>query len=773
MPKEVELFVGLNKDLKKITHSIPDDEPKPWDGKDKLRIVGKKQSRIDGHLKVSGKAKYTYDKQPEGMLYAKFLRIPVASGLVKKVDYSKAEKFPGVKAVLPVYRELPYQIRFAGQELVGVAAATLAAAEDAVKLIKYEIDKLPFVVDAEEAMKDGAHIVHEDRVERKRTEADAPEDTSKKLRQQGNVRGPNIASTPDGTTEEDIDKFISECDVSVSAEYSTQVQTHSPMETHGVVVQWEDKNRMKVWASTQGTFSVRREMAEYFELPEPNIQVITEFMGGGFGSKLGGGEYASMAGRLAKKTGKPVWMMLDRKEEHLCVGNRPNSFQKITIGAAKDGKIKVIKNIGYGTAGIGTGAGSDSPSRNLYRPEKTFTSSSDVFTNAGAGRAFRAPGHPQGIFSLEQATDELAIKLGMNPLDLKMKNLEFDEVRQYQLKQGAEMIGWKDKFTDPGKGKGPVKHGLGVASSIWYYIYSRNHIVTVEVHRDGTVRVKNGVQDIGGGIGTVLAMIVAEELGLQVSDIGVTIGDTNLGMGPASGGSQTTASLAPATRKAAYNAKKKLLEIAAPMLGTEVENVEVSDGKFYVKGDTRSGLSWKQVTSKIHGSQISAVGERIEDHRKYNQGVRWWIAGAQFADVSVDIETGQVKVNKIAAVHDCGRPMDRLTIESQVHGGIIQGLSYALFEDRLLDRNTGIMVNPNFEMYKIAGVKDVPQIDVEIVDFNQGQNAAGVVGIGEPATIPTSAAIANAIYNAIGVRMRHLPITPDKILNALYEGGET
>lgn len=772
MPKEVESFVGFNDKLEKITQSIPDNEPEPWDGKDKLNIVGKKRSRIDGHLKVSGKAKYTFDKQPAGMLYGKLLRVPAASALIKNVDYSKAEKYPGVKAIIPVYDELPYQVRFAGQELVGIAATTLKAAEEATKLIKYEMEKLPFVVDATEALKDDAHIVHQNKVERKRTEADAPEDESKKVQQQGNIRGPNIASYPQGTTEEDMDKFIEECDVSISADYSTQVQTHSPMEPHGVVVQWEGNDKMKVWASTQGTFSVRREMAEYFELPEPNIRVITEFMGGGFGAKLGGGEYQSMAGRLAKKTGKPVWIMLDRKEEHLCVGNRPNSFQKVTLGASKDGILKAVKNIGYGTAGIGTGAGADGPSKNLYRPEKWFTSASDVFTNAGAGRAFRAPGHPQGIFALEQATDELAIKLGMNPLEFKRKNLEFDEIRQYELKRGAEMIGWNERYKEPGSDKGPVKQGLGVASSVWYYIYSRNHIVTIDISRDGTVKVKNGVQDIGGGIGTVLAMIVAEELGLKVEDIGVIIGDTELGQGPASGGSQTTASLASATRKAAYNAKLKLIDIAASLLETTAENVESADGKFYVKGDTNSSVGWKQVTSKIQGSQITSTGERLEDYRKVQDGVRWWVAGAQFADVSVDVETGIVKVNRIVAVHDCGRPMDLLTIESQIQGGIIQGVSYALFENRLLDRNTGVMVNPNLEMYKIAGAKDVPKIDIEILNFDQCQNAAGVVGIGEPATIPTSAAIANAIYNATGTRMRHLPITPDKILNALYEGGK-
>lgn len=771
MPKNVDLYVGLNDNLKKITSTIPDNEPIPWDGKDNLKYVGKRVPRIDGHLKTTGKAKYSFDIQLPGMLYGKFLRSPYPSAMVKNIDYSKAVKYPGVKAIVMMSDDLPMQVRYAGQEILGIAAITMNHANEALKLIEIEYEELEFVVDVNKAIKPFSHVVHKSEVKREATAGDAEAGEQDDAKQTGNIRGPIIETSPEDLSENDFDSFLNKCEVVHSAQYKTQVQTHCALETHGVVVHWLDSDKMKVWASTQGTFSVREELANYFELPESNIQVITEFMGGGFGAKFGAGVYGVMAARLAKKTNLPVWLMLDRKEEHLSSGNRPNSVQKYSIGANKDGTLKAVKLIAYGTAGIGTGAGSGGASRALYRPEKFYTSESDIFINAGPGAAFRAPGHPQGTFGFEQAIDETAYKIGIDPLEFRLINTTFDEVRQFELKRGAEKIGWAKRSKKANSDNGPIKRGIGVANSVWYYYYSGGHIITITIAKDGSIQLLNGAQDIGGGITTVLAMVAAEELGLNVEDINVKFGDTNLGQGPASGGSVTTASLTPAARKAAYSAKLKMFKIAAPLLNTDVNSLSLENGKIFITLEPNKSLTWKQVASKIEGSQITVTGERIKDSR--SEGVHWWISGSQFADLSVDVETGIVKINKIVAVHDCGRPMDRLTLESQIHGGVIQGISYALHEDRILDQNTGIMVNPNLEQYKITGPLDIPEIDCEIVDFNQSQNASGAVGIGEPATIPTSAAIANAIYHAIGVRIRELPMTPDKILTALYERGES
>ncbi len=742
MSKKYKLKVGVQENLRDLTVEVNDNQPRPWDGSDHLKYIGKEQTRIDGREKVTGRAKYTFDRQLPGMLWARFLRSPYPAAVVKSIDSSEAEKMPGVYAVITVAEKLPMTIRFAGQEILAVAADSDCVAEEAVRRIQIEYDKKPFVVSADEARK-----------------ADAPRVYSG---MNSNMRETRIR--PEDARESDYDRLLSGSHVRVDQTYRTQVQTHSAMETHGIVAVWEDARHLKAWASTQGTFAVRNDLADYFGLPKSNVRVITEYMGGGFGAKLGGGIYYIMAARLAKKTGKPVRLMLNRKEEHLSVGNRPDSVQHLQIGADRNGKITAIKLKSYGTAGIGTGAGTSGPARNIYQTDNIYVAETDVLTNAGPGAAFRAPGHPQGVFALEQAIDELAWKLKMDPLEFRRINTAGDERRRVEYRIGAGKIGWHKRNPKAGADKGVIKRGLGVANSVWYYIYGRGFVCSIQVHSDGSVLLTNGVQDIGGGIGTVMAMVVAEELGLKPTDIEVKIGDTQYGLGPASGGSQTTAGITPAVRDAAWAAGQRVLKIAADMMNEKIQNLELADGRILVKNKKEKFITWKKACSKIPGDQFTVSGERVKD----NHGLqRRTIAGVQFADVSVDIETGVVTVNKIVAVHDCGRPMDRLTIRNQINGGVIQGISYALFENRILDRNTGVMVNANLEQYKIAGSVDVPQIESVILDVNEGQSSTGAIGIGEPATVPTAAAIANAVYHAIGVRVRELPMTPQRILAAL------
>jgi xanthine dehydrogenase YagR molybdenum-binding subunit len=761
MARTEKLLVGVGKNLSEVPVEVPDNTPRPWDGNSKLKIIGGRQSRIDGHLRSTGKAKYTFDIQLSGMLYGKILRSPHPAARVLRIDTSRAEKLPGVRSVIRIQDQLPFTARYAGQEIAAVAATTAAIAEKAIKLIDVEYETLPFVTTSEQAMKANAPEVYLENISEKKTEGDLPGATAK-VEKKGNVRGPNISNV--GGSREEIEKALEACPVKVHQVYRTQVQTHAPMETHGVVVRWESADKVTVWASTQGVFSVRNDVADYFDLPKTNVRVITDFMGGGFGAKFGAGVYGITAARLAKKANAPVRLMLNRKEEHLSAGNRPDSVQEISIGAEKSGKIKVIKTIAYGTAGIGTGAGSTRPAMNLYEYEKFYSEESDVFINAGPGAAFRAPGHPQGVFALEQAIDELAYQLNMDPIEVRRMNTLQDPVRQEEYRIGAEKSGWAKRNPKATVSTGPVKKGIGMANSVWYYIYGTGFPVTIEVYADGSVRLINGVQDIGGGIGTVLAMVAAEELGLKVKDIAVKIGDTEFGLSPGSGGSQTTAGVTPAARDAAYLAKMKMFKIAAMALSAEVADLEAADGRIFVRNEPARSLTWKQVAAKIPGGQFSVVAERKEDYRNIR---RQRLDGVQFAEVEVDTGTGVVKVKRVVAVHDCGRPMDRLTIESQIQGGIIQGISYALFEDRKLDDNTGHMVNANLEQYKIAGALDVPVIESEIIDAHFGQNSTGAMGIGEPATIPTAAAIANAVYHAIGVRIRELPITPDKVLAAL------
>jgi xanthine dehydrogenase YagR molybdenum-binding subunit len=362
----------------------------------------------------------------------------------------------------------------------------------------------------------------------------------------------------------------------------------------------------------------------------------------------------------------------------------------------------------------------------------------------------------------------LAEKLGLDPVAFRRKN-DQNPVRLAEIEMGATRIGWERRNKVAGSGNGHLKRGIGMANGLWYNTGRPGAQVQIKIHMDGSVEVFNGAQDIGTGIRTLIAQITAEELGLAMNGVKVHLGNTDYPFGPASGGSTTTPSLTPAVRSAANAARKKMFELASELLQVPANTeLDARDGRIFVKAEPSRAVDFKRVAGRIAGDTLVVQGDRVKNYQSYRDTV----AGVQFAEVEVDTETGQVKVLKVVAVHDCGRAINRLTTKSQINGGVIQGLSYALFEDRLLDRQTGRMVNPNLEQYKIAGALDMPEIDVVIFDVYNGSNNTGAVGIGEPATVPTAAAIANAVYNAIGVRIFELPITPARVLAALAEKKE-
>jgi xanthine dehydrogenase YagR molybdenum-binding subunit len=494
-------------------------------------------------------------------------------------------------------------------------------------------------------------------------------------------------------------------------------------------------------------------------------------MGGGFGAKFGAGNVGVLATHLSKKAGAPVWLMLDRKEEHLSAGNRPSSHQRLRIGARRDGTLTAIHLVNYGTAGVGTGAGAGGPAQNMYACPNVLTEEADVFTNAGPAAAFRAPGHPQGCFALEQVVDELAERLGMDPLALREK-IDESPSRRVERRLGAERAGWSRRHA-PGADPGPVKRGIGFAQSVWYRFTDMDSAVEVRVTRDGSVELLSGVQDIGGGIRTALAQVVAEELGLKPADVVVRIGDTAFPNGPASGGSVTTNSITPAARNAAWAVRRQLVALAAAELGAPAEKLQMADGRVFAEPYAAKSLTFRQVCRRMKTEQIAERSQRTQNYGAVpGQRQRMDLyGGVQFAEVAVDVETGVVRVERVVAVHDCGRPINPLALESQINGGIIQGVSYALFEDRILDRATGFMVNPNLEQYKIAGSRETPVIDVHLIEEYRGRSSTDAGGIGEPATVPTAAAIANAFYNATGARIREIPMTPARVLAALARKG--
>lgn len=772
--------------VEEIEREMGADEPPPLGLNSELSVVGKRTPRLDGRLKVTGAAKYTADVRLPGMLFARMVTSPHPHARILSIDTSAAAAHPQVRAVHILERvrdvaelrdkskELPSKypvVRFAGQPIAAVAATTQAAADEAARLVKVEYEPLPFVVDKDVARKDDAPKVFPGAADQGGTAGGGGGPSG--VKQTGNVRGPMLRGAR-GQKPGDVEKGFKEADLIVEGEFRTQVQTHSALETHGVVADWKPEG-LTVYASTQGTASVRDEMAEIFSLKKSQVRVVTEFMGGGFGAKFGAGNFGVLATHLSKKAGAPVRLMLDRKDEHLSVGNRPDSVQRLRIGAKRDGTLTAIQLEAYGTAGTGTGAGCGGPAQNMYTCGAVSTEESDVFTHAGPAAAFRAPGHPQGCFALEQLIDELAEKLKLDPLALRDR-IDTSDARREERRVGAERVGWSRRRA-PGADAGAVKRGLGVAQAIWYRFVDMDSSVEVRITRDGSVELMSGVQDIGGGIRTALAQVVAEELGLRPQDVAVRIGDTAFPAGPASGGSVTTGSITPPTRNAAHKVKLQLLEQVAAALGFRPEQLSLRGGSVHVtdaQGKTLPRLTFRQAASKLKTEQIAARADRSKDYSAVGgegpSGGRITYGGVQFAEVAVDTETGVIKVERVVAVHDCGRPLNPLAVESQVNGGILQGISYALYEDRVLDRQTGRMVNANLEQYKIVGSRETPKIETVLIEEYYGRSSTDAGGIGEPSTIPTAAAVANAVYNATGVRVRELPMTPARVLAALAAG---
>ncbi|MCW5805124.1 MAG: molybdopterin-dependent oxidoreductase [Deltaproteobacteria bacterium] len=762
--------------------TIPENEAKPWPMNPGLAVVGKSTPRLDGKLKVTGEATYTSDLQLPGMLHARRVVSPHAHAIVKRVDTGKAEKLAGVKATFVVKRQegatlvdpsteksgtYP-RIRYAGQCVAAVAATTEDLAEEAARLVEVEYEVLPATTSLEGAMKDGAPLVYPGRVNMGGSAGGGG--AARDLAQRGNLRGPAQQS------EGNVDAALAGAAMKVSGEFRTQVQTHSPMETHGIVADWRP-DKLVVYASTQGTATVRDELAAVFDLPKARIEVKCDFMGGGFGAKFGAGHFGVVAVELSRRAKAPVRLVLDRREQHVAVGNRPSTLQQLTLAADRSGGLAAIDLVAHGTAGIGTGAGVGWAAARLYPTPAVRTRQYDVFTNAGPGAAFRAPGMPQGMFALDQLIDDLAEKLRLDPLDLRDR-LDVDApggtatqpdrvARRLERRIGADKIGWSRRHAN-GAEKGPIKTGIGIGTSMWRRIVDMDSACEVRVAKDGSVQLRSSVMDIGTGTRTALAMVLAEDLGLRPEQIDVHIGDTRWPIGPASGGSKTLVGITPAVRQAAHEVKAKLFAAVGKKLGVDAKDLRARGGRVESEKEPAKHLVWRDACAAIATDELAAIASRPNDWgAPPSQGY----GGVQFAQVQVDTETGVIRVLKVVAVQECGRLINPLAVHSQINGGIIHGISWALFEDRCLDPQSGRVLNANLDTYKVLGARDVPFIEVVLLDQYVGLTNTDAHGIGEPANVPTAAAVANAVYNAIGVRVRELPMTPRAVLAALRGKG--
>ena len=756
-------IVGVG--MSEVERQIPADEPPALAPNAALTMIGKPVPRQNGRAKVTGATRFTVDVTLPGMLHGRILRSSQPHSEILGIESAAAARYPGVRAIIPLVtpgNPATATVRYIGAPLVAVAATSMVAAEAALRLVRVDYKSLPFVVDLDKAREPTAPAVYDSASAPKGHASGFPAAAGLPLN--GNVRGPATDSRGNPV------EGFTQADVVVEGEFRTQVQTHCCLEPHAIVADWRAEG-LTVHMSTQFTAGVRHELAETFGLPLNRVRVIVDGMGGGFGSKSSLGSYGRIAVALSRQTQAPVRIILDRQEEQVDLGNRPGTWQRLRIGAKRDGALTVISLVSYGTAGVAVGAGIGNVAQAMYACPNYEAAQHDVFINAGPGCAMRGPGNTPGAWAVEQTIDELAERLSIDPLALRDR-IDLSPVRREERRIGAERIGWQRRHaagTDPG----PIKRGLGVAQSLWGANVQTNCACEVRIMRDGSVEVLSGVQDIGTGIGTVLAQVVAEVLGLHVDWITIRIGDTEFPAGPPSYGSRATASITPAARTAALQVLQLLLREAALVLNASPEDLVAREGRIFVHDDPRRSIAFTEAAARLRTDRISAVASRSDDYGGFRRRMEdaaiahQDLGGVQFAAVAVDTETGIVRVERVVAVQDCGRPMNPLLIESQVQGGVLMGMSYALFEERILDQHTGRMVNPNLEQYKLAGPRETPAIDVVVLENYQGRSATDAYGIAEPASIAIAPAIANAVYNAIGGRLRSLPLTPAAILAAL------
>ena len=725
----------------------------PWDADAALTHVGARARRVDGLLKAAGRAPYTTDLDRPGMAHAVFVRAQVPRGRVTAIDVTAARAMPGVLDIL-LGADVPAEMRlfrptvtYSGVPIAAVCADTLAQAEAAARAVCVTIEPDEAAITPEQALA-------------------APP-----------VR-PNLTSNQSGgapTVRQrgDVDAALAAADVVVTREVRTPCVLHSAMEPHAAVAEWSG-DQLTVWESTQGIYRVRDGLAKALGLPVNHVRVICEAMGGGFGAKNYAGAHTFTAALLARRLRRPVSCVLDRAGEQTDSGNRPSTWQRVTIGARRDGTLVGIDLDAIIPLGIGGWDGGPGDLfHELYACPNVRTREAFVYTNTGPMASFRAPGHAEGAVGLELTLNAVAAELGLDPLVLRERNLATRDQKQDRpytgnrlaecYAEGARRIGWQSRAERTVR-TGRLRRGFGVAAQVWGTGGGPPSYATVRLNTDGSADVLSGTQDLGTGTRTILAQVAAEALGHRLDAVRAIIGDT--ATGPYSGnswGSITVASLTPAVRMAAEEARQGLLEAAAGILDVAIDTLETREGRVHVRGTDRS-LAFGAVTAKLGNVMIMGHGSRGPNPA----GTGIVTTGAQFAEVEVDAETGVVRVVKIVAVHDAGRIVNPTLAESQLEGGIIQGLGYALFEERALDVRLGLPLNVGLHDYKIPTHADIPEIDGHFLPgADPLANPVGARGIAEPAIIPTAPAIAGAVADALGVPVTALPLTPWRVLDAL------
>ncbi|HEV7519810.1 MAG TPA: xanthine dehydrogenase family protein molybdopterin-binding subunit [Candidatus Angelobacter sp.] len=789
---------------------MADDNTKyGWPAAEQRTLIGKRISRVDGPDKVSGRAKYTYDLHRPGMLYGKVVRCPHAHAKVVNVDTSAAEKMPGVKGVF-IIQDKGSEIHWAGDDVVIVAAVDEPTAADAARAIKVEYQPLPHFVDdftqpknvAESTgpltQRDIGQMLNDDAPDdqviaavqkrglafklspelEKRLKDNEVSDEVIKALQSAPVKEPQPNDSPFKKETEQVkgdpDAAFKAAEVVSEGVYGCPVITHCCLESHGSIAEWTDSDHLFSHISTQNVSGLAGQYAQALKIPEANVHVHQDHVGGGFGSKFGIDRWGAYTAQVSKKAGgKPVRVMLERDAELEVAGCRPSAFAKVKVGAKKDGTLTAWQSDSWGTGGPGGGGAPPMPYVvNIPNQRKQHTA---IATNIGPARAWRAPNHPQGCLITMSAIEDLAAKIGMDPLQLLLKNIALTapsedtyhraDTYRDELNIAADLIGWKQNWHPRGQDSGTSKRGLGLAIHTWG---GRGHEsnCALTIYPTGSVELQMGTQDLGVGTRTAILIVAGDTLGLALNQMELKIGDNQYPKSGGSGGSTTIGGVSSSTRRAAIDARDQLFAKVASALSAKPGDLEAVGGNIRVKSAPSRSMSWKDACARLGTQPIQALGKNPGPGDLISSGV----GGAVMADVSVDTETGVVKMNKMVCVQDCGLIISMKTAESQVYGAMIMGIATTLYEEKIMDNNLGHMLNPNMDFYRLAGYGDVGELVVHMMT-GKGYDERGPIGLGEPPTVGPMAAIANAVANAIGVRVPFLPITPDRVVNALNPKG--
>jgi xanthine dehydrogenase YagR molybdenum-binding subunit len=707
-----------------------------------LKVVGRPAPRKDGPERVRGEARYTADIKLPGMLHAAILRSPHAHAKVQRIDLAPALALPGVRAALGPGEAngLVEEAGFAGAPVAAVAADTFAQARAAVEAIEIEWEELEVVLDPDDAVRRGL-----------------------------------LTDEPRSYERGDVERALADADVVVEATYRTQTVLHNSLETHQAICEWQG-DTLHVYISTQYIWGIRHAVADALGLPEDKVRVVCEFMGGGFGSKNSPDEYTFVAAELAKRTGRPVRCALTRREENTSAGNRNATIQRLRAGARSDGTIVAFEGEFTNSVGwSGWNASTEGPMRMLYDCENVRTVTYGAKLNTPPMKAFRAPGFVEGTFGLECLIDELAAKLGVDPLELRRRNYaSSNDGTPFSSKNLEDCYRraaphWERRHEVHARSDAVWKRGVGMASQIWYGGGGPPSYAWVRLGSDGRATVITAMQDIGTGTRTAMAQIAAEELGLPLEHVEVQLGDSARGAyASISAGSSTTPSMGPAVRAAAADAKRQVIEIAVQRHHLEERVLDVRDG-MVVSDDGNLSSPVEDVVGLLEEAQILGKGARGPNPT----GMSVLTFGVHVVEVAVDVETGEVRVERVAAIHDVGRIVNPLGASSQVEGGVIQGIGHTLSEERLLDPETGRVLTISLDAYRMPTIADVPEIVCEFVDRpDEHLTNLGSKGLGEPPIVPIAAAIANAIRDATSADVHELPISREEMLRALEAAKE-